>query len=144
MNQSGEKCGTIVIKSEISRKLHNQFNYIVEMQMIVTFEIHHCCRMCDAVVYQDSSYVTTQVHLLQEMFPGACSIEVQHCLTIAEGDVARAAQLVLHRQEVGQSLSSTATVLQVSSNRNSLQIADTFCLISVIILVTLFGTKNKS
>jgi hypothetical protein len=37
MNQSGEKCGTIVIKSEISRKVHNQFNYIVEMQMIVTF-----------------------------------------------------------------------------------------------------------
>jgi hypothetical protein len=56
------------------------------------------------------------VHLLQEMFPGACSIEVQHCLTIAEGDVARAAQLVLHRQEAGQSLSSNATVLQVSSS----------------------------
>ncbi|GFG31193.1 hypothetical protein Cfor_07614, partial [Coptotermes formosanus] len=57
-----------------------------------------------------------EVHLLQEMFPGACSIEVRHCLTIADGDVARAAQLVLHRQEVGQSLSSNATVLQVSGS----------------------------
>lgn len=86
--------------------------------MIVAFKIHHCCRIWGAVVYQDSSYVTTQVHLLQEMFPGACSIEVRHCLTIADGDVARAAQLVLHRQEVGQSLSSNATVLQVSGSVN--------------------------
>ena len=64
-------------------------------------------------VFQDTSYIATQVHLLQEMFPGACSIEVRHCLVIAEGDVARAAQLVLHRQEAGQSLTSNSTVLQV-------------------------------
>jgi hypothetical protein len=77
---------------------------------------HQYSRTCNPIVYQDSGYIATQVHLLQEMFPGACSIEVQHCLTIAEGDVARAAQLVLHRQEAGQSLSSNATVLQVSSS----------------------------
>jgi len=75
--------------------------------------------MCNAVFYQDPSYITTQVHLLQEMFPGACSIEVRHCLTIAEVDVTRAAQLVLHRQEVGQSLSNNTTVLQVSDSMNS-------------------------
>ena len=66
-----------------------------------------------ALILQDSAYIATQVHLLQEMFPGACSIEVRHCLAIAERDVARAAQLVLHRQEAGQSLTSNATVLQV-------------------------------
>jgi hypothetical protein len=65
------------------------------------------------------------------MFPGACSIEVQHCLTIAEGDVARAAQLVLHRQEAGQSLSSNATVLQVSSRYMGLADTspDVYCLV---------------
>lgn len=74
--------------------------------------------------HEDSSYVTTQVHLLQEMFPGACSIEVRHCLAIAEGDVARAAQLVLHRQEVGQSLSSNATVLQPMAQRQKAVVDD--------------------
>lgn len=53
---------------------------------------------------EETVYDPEQVHLLQEMFPSACSIEVRHCLAIAEGDVGRAAQLVLHRQEAGQSL----------------------------------------
>lgn len=114
------------------------------MQMIAAFKIHHCCRMCNAVVYQDSSYITTQVHLLQEMFPGACSIEVRHCLTIAEGDVARAAQLVLHRQEVGQSLSSNATVLQVSGSLNSVCIFLINSVWQCNVLISSCGTQNKS
>ncbi|GLG92904.1 hypothetical protein R5R35_003257 [Gryllus longicercus] len=66
---------------------------------------------------QEDSYVTDQVRLLQEMFPGACSIEVRHCLTIAEGDMARAAQLVLHRQEAGQSLTSNMAALNPGGQR---------------------------
>ena len=37
-------------------------------------------------------------------FLGACALEVNHCLTVMSGDMERAAQLVLHRQESGQSL----------------------------------------
>lgn len=54
-----------------------------------------------------------QVALLQEMFPGASPAEVRHCLAVAEGDVAKAAQLVLHRQEAGQSITSNMTFLTV-------------------------------
>uniref|UniRef100_T1JF40 CUE domain-containing protein n=1 Tax=Strigamia maritima TaxID=126957 RepID=T1JF40_STRMM len=48
-----------------------------------------------------------QIHLLQEMFPTACTAEVRHCLSIADGSTEKAAQLVLHRQETGQSLTMT-------------------------------------
>lgn len=51
------------------------------------------------------------------MFPSACSIEVRHCLAIAEGDVGRAAQLVLHRQEAGQSLMPHSGSLNVSGSK---------------------------
>lgn len=51
--------------------------------------------------------------MLQEMFPGASLMELKHCLAIAEGDVERATQIVLHRQEAGQSLNNNANLLQV-------------------------------
>ena len=41
---------------------------------------------------------------LMEAFPGACALEVSHCLTLMSGDMEGAAQLILHRQESGQSL----------------------------------------
>lgn len=66
---------------------------------------------------QEDSFVSDQVRLLQEMFPGACSIEVRHCLTIAEGDMTRAAQLVLHRQEAGQSLTPNMAALNPGGQR---------------------------
>ncbi|XP_066998956.1 CUE domain-containing protein 2-A [Anabrus simplex] len=72
---------------------------------------------------EDSSYWAAQVHLLQEMFPGSCSIEVHHCLAIAEGDVGRAAQLVLHRQEAGQSLTSNMSALNPMNQRQK-QVVD--------------------
>ncbi|XP_073990366.1 CUE domain-containing protein 2 isoform X1 [Rhodnius prolixus] len=49
-----------------------------------------------------------QIQVLQEMFPGLCDMEVRHCLTIAGGDIATAAQLVLHRQEAGQTLNHSS------------------------------------
>ncbi|KAF4526313.1 hypothetical protein B566_EDAN014894 [Ephemera danica] len=53
---------------------------------------------------EEQAYLASQLQLLQEMFPSACSLEVRHCLAIAGGDAGQAAQLVLHRQEAGQSL----------------------------------------
>lgn len=47
------------------------------------------------------------------MFPRSSLIEVRHCLAVADGDVERAAQIVLHRQEAGQSISHSANLLQV-------------------------------
>lgn len=53
--------------------------------------------------------------MLQEMFPRASVMEVRHCLAVADGDVERAAQIVLHRQEAGQSLSNNVNLLQVNN-----------------------------
>lgn len=48
------------------------------------------------------------------MFPGASPAEARHCLAVAGGDIAEAAQLALHRQEAGQSIVSNLTFLTVS------------------------------
>ena len=42
-----------------------------------------------------------------EMFPSACALEVSHCLTMMSGSIDSAAQLIMHRQESGQSLLPT-------------------------------------
>ncbi|XP_028031681.1 CUE domain-containing protein 2 [Bombyx mandarina] len=47
---------------------------------------------------------TLEVHqcqVLAEMFPNACAMEIKHCLSIAFGDVERAAATLLHRRELG-------------------------------------------
>ncbi|XP_035781867.1 CUE domain-containing protein 2-like [Anopheles albimanus] len=49
-----------------------------------------------------------QCEVLQEMFPDSSFIEVKHCILIANGDVDRATQILLHRQEAGQSLKGTS------------------------------------
>lgn len=49
---------------------------------------------------------TEEIDILQEMFPLVCLIEVKHCLTIAAGDLERATQILIDRQESGQSLSA--------------------------------------
>lgn len=48
------------------------------------------------------------------MFPGASAAEARHCLSVAGGDIAKAAQLALHRQEAGQSIVSNLAFLTVS------------------------------
>ncbi|XP_044764134.1 CUE domain-containing protein 2 [Coccinella septempunctata] len=58
-----------------------------------------------------------EVDVLQEMFPDVCSIEVKHCLTIACGDIERATQILIDRQESGQSLSlNNSITLSVSKS----------------------------
>ena len=56
------------------------------------------------------------MQVLQEMFPGLSAMEARHCLTIAGGDVGTAAQLVLHRQDTGQTLNDPS-ILQVGVHK---------------------------
>ncbi|CAB0002281.1 unnamed protein product [Nesidiocoris tenuis] len=67
----------------------------------------------DYYAHEDMPDYLEQIQVLQEMFPGVCEMEVRHCLTIAGGDVATAAQIALHRQEAGQTFNHT-TFLQHS------------------------------
>ncbi|XP_058119546.1 CUE domain-containing protein 2 [Anopheles ziemanni] len=55
-----------------------------------------------------------QCDVLQEMFPDSSFIEVKHCILIANGDVDRATQILLHRQEAGQSLKGPSNNMQAN------------------------------
>lgn len=50
---------------------------------------------------------TEECDALQEMFPESTYIEIKYCMTIANGDIERASQILIHRQETGQSLHGT-------------------------------------
>nr|CAG4652018.1 EOG090X0A55 [Triops cancriformis] len=50
------------------------------------------------------SEFAAELQLLGEMFPSSSINELAHCLLLANGCVDKAAQLVLHRQEIGESL----------------------------------------
>ncbi|XP_026288685.1 CUE domain-containing protein 2 [Frankliniella occidentalis] len=52
------------------------------------------------------------VYVLQEMFPTASLPEIQHCVSVGEGDAGRAAQLVIDRMETGLSILPSTAVLQ--------------------------------
>jgi len=47
---------------------------------------------------------TELVVQLSEMFPTACTLELEHCLCLAGRDIEQAAHLVLHRQETGDAI----------------------------------------
>ncbi|XP_066144192.1 CUE domain-containing protein 2 isoform X2 [Euwallacea fornicatus] len=51
-----------------------------------------------------------EMDILQEMFPSVCAIEVKQCLAIAAGDIERATQILIDRQENGQCLSQNTTL----------------------------------
>ncbi|XP_062536440.1 CUE domain-containing protein 2 [Armigeres subalbatus] len=55
-----------------------------------------------------------ECEVLQEMFPESSLIEVKHCILIANGDIDRATQILLHRQEAGQSLKGNPNNLQTN------------------------------
>ncbi|XP_063836612.1 CUE domain-containing protein 2 [Ostrinia nubilalis] len=56
----------------------------------------------------DGDELSAQCGVLQEMFPNTCTMEIKHCVSIANGDVERAAATLLHRREQGQALSAAA------------------------------------
>ncbi|XP_026322662.1 CUE domain-containing protein 2 [Hyposmocoma kahamanoa] len=49
-----------------------------------------------------------QCRALHEMFPNTAPMEIKHCVSIAHGDIERAAATLLHRREQGQALSASA------------------------------------
>lgn len=55
-------------------------------------------------------FYSEEVDILHEMFPDVCSMEVKHCLTIANGDIDRATQILLHRQENGLCISQNGSL----------------------------------
>ncbi|XP_033222996.1 CUE domain-containing protein 2 isoform X2 [Belonocnema kinseyi] len=90
--------------------------------------VHHLSETSDAGSDSSGEYFAEesswhQVALLQEMFPGASSAEARHCLAVAGGDIAKAAQLALHRQEAGQSIVSNLTFLTPNA-RNKARVND--------------------
>lgn len=60
-------------------------------------------------------FFSEECDVLQEMFPESSFLEVKHCVTIANGDIDRATQILLHRQETGQSLSNAGQI-QIPKN----------------------------
>ncbi|KAJ8954645.1 hypothetical protein NQ314_007044 [Rhamnusium bicolor] len=52
-----------------------------------------------------------EMDVLQEMFPTVCTIEVKHCLAIAAGDIERATQILIDRQENGQCLNQNNSLM---------------------------------
>nr|SVE75272.1 EOG090X0A55 [Daphnia dolichocephala] len=54
---------------------------------------------------------TDEVQLLLEMFPSISLVEAAHCLSLSNSSVEEAVQLVLHRQEIGESLSNPESAL---------------------------------
>lgn len=60
------------------------------------------CFVCDVQEFDK----TDDVRLLLEMFPSISLVEATHCLSLSNGSVDEAVQLVLHRQEIGESISN--------------------------------------
>lgn len=56
---------------------------------------------------------------LQEIFPDSSALEIKHCITIANGDIDQAIQMILDREEKGQSLTGSLT-----GNCHSKQVID--------------------
>lgn len=49
-------------------------------------------------------FFANECSALHEIFPESAILEIKHCITIANGDIDRATQIILDRQEKGQSL----------------------------------------
>lgn len=73
---------------------------------------------------------TDDVRLLLEMFPTISLVEATHCLSLSNSSVEEAVQLVLHRQEIGESLSHPEVLHCIksfnSSTRNNILGLDLF------------------
>lgn len=66
----------------------------------------------------------TKLNNLMEMFPDSCTLEVSHCLNLMAGDIEEAVQLIIHRQENGQSLQpkkATSTIVKPKVDEKDLR-----------------------
>lgn len=71
---------------------------------------------CGSTDSSGCDYFLDECEVLQEMFPETSYVEVKHCIAIAKGDIDSATQILLHRQETGQSLTDKSSTLQVRKN----------------------------
>lgn len=55
---------------------------------------------------ESSDEIDEQIQLLTEMFPGTVRRELEQCLAVSEGNVEKAAQIVLYRQETGTAITT--------------------------------------
>lgn len=72
--------------------------------------IQHLSETSDGSGSTDSNcelFLEEDFQRLQEMYPEASSAEIKYCLSIANGDVESARQIIIHRQESGQSFHHT-------------------------------------
>lgn len=70
--------------------------------------IQHLSETSDGSGSTDSNYdLFMEYDRLQEMFPESTSMEIKYCLSIANGDVESARQIIILRQESGQSFHNT-------------------------------------
>uniref|UniRef100_A0A0B6YBQ7 CUE domain-containing protein n=1 Tax=Arion vulgaris TaxID=1028688 RepID=A0A0B6YBQ7_9EUPU len=74
----------------------------------------HSCSSQDSqddVSKTDSTTIEeAQVRILLELFPSACTMEARHCLQLSSGNMDRAAQLIMDRQDTGQAIKSQTKV----------------------------------
>uniref|UniRef100_A0A6B2EBM8 CUE domain-containing protein 2 n=1 Tax=Phlebotomus kandelakii TaxID=1109342 RepID=A0A6B2EBM8_9DIPT len=82
--------------------------------------VQHLSETSDGGSTDSSScdFFSDECDALQEMFPESTFLEVKHCVTIASGDIDRATQILLHRQETGQSLSGNGTNIQAPKSQS--------------------------
>ncbi|XP_044740522.1 CUE domain-containing protein 2 [Chrysoperla carnea] len=83
--------------------------------------VHHISETSDGGSTDSSCYdfFSEEIDILQEMFPDVCSMEVKHCLAIANGEIERATQILLHRQENGLCLNANNALSLTISNKNT-------------------------
>nr|CAG4646440.1 EOG090X0A55 [Macrothrix elegans] len=67
--------------------------------------------------FQQDFDKTDDIRLLLEMFPTISLVEATHCLSLSNGSVDEAVQLVLHRQEAGESITNTESPAALIKNR---------------------------
>lgn len=67
----------------------------------------------DLLATEEECHVKT----LLEMFPGACTMEARHCLQLSAGNMDRAAQLIMDRQETGQAISGKSKTPTVKNHK---------------------------
>lgn len=64
-----------------------------------------------------ADFFTDECDVLQEMFPDSSFLEVKHCVSIANGDIDRATQMLLDRQDAGQSLTANPASLHAPKSQ---------------------------
>lgn len=55
---------------------------------------------------ESSDDTDEQLCLLREMFPATVRVELEHCLAVSEGNLEKATQIVLYRQETGTAITT--------------------------------------